>query len=536
LQFRNEPVKHPLREILGQTVFAAALLLLAVVTLWPAAGSPRLDAALRQRARHPGGRSQVIIRAAVGPGRHPDAIDATVRRLGGESVRALAAHSRVAMIPDVALTRLAADPDILSVSLDRPVAATDMLDPNAGTTSVEAAWLRDNLGVDGSGVGVATIDSGVNATHDDLATGHIVHWADFVTHQPVAYDDYGHGTHVAGIIAGTGADSTGARRGIAPGADLVVLKALDGTGNGRVSDVIDAVDYAIANRDRFNIKVINLSVAAGVYESCYTDPLAQAALRATRAGIVVIAAAGNLGLQPNGQPQYGSIAAPGNAPWVLTVGASDDRGTADRRDDVVAGFSSRGPAAIDGTPKPDVIAPGVGIESTADPGSTLFSIQPRGRVWGTARTVSQPYLRLSGTSMAAPAVTATVALMVQTSARLTPNEIKAIIQFTADPRAGVDQFTQGSGLLNVRGAVALAQHLANPRSGAAALEQIAGGTRAWSRQIIWGARRVNGDTLPDSLPAWDLDVTWGAEATPSGEPVTWERLCSSGGAGCGAAR
>ena len=122
-----------------------------------------------------------------------------------------------------------------------------------------------------------------------------MHWADFVTHQPVPYDDYGHGTHVAGIIAGTGADSGGGRRGIAPGADLIVLKALDGTGNGHISDVIAAVDYAIANRERFNIRVLNLSVAAGVYESYRTDPLAQAALRAVRAGIVVVAAAGNFG-------------------------------------------------------------------------------------------------------------------------------------------------------------------------------------------------------------------------------------------------
>ena len=422
----------------------------------------------------------------------------------------------------------------MSVSLDRPVTA-----PSIRTPAQRASRRRGSATTWASTAPASASPRstpGSTPTHDDLASGRIVHWADFVTHQSVAYDDYGHGTHVAGIIAGTGADSTGARRGIAPGADLIVLKALDGTGNGRVSDVIAAVDYAIANRDRFNIQVINLSVAAGVYESCYTDPLAQAALRAIRAGIVVVAAAGNFGMLPNGEPQYGSIAAPGNAPWVLTVGASDDRGTPDRRDDVVAAFSSRGPAAIDGAAKPDLIAPGVGIESTADPGSTLFSIQPRARVWGTARTVSQPYLRLSGTSMAAPAVTGTIALMVQKSAQLTPNEIKGILEFTADPRAGVDQSTQGAGLLNVRGAVALARHLGDRRSDAATLEQIAGGTSTWSRRIIWGAQRVDGDALPHNLPAWDLDVTWGAALTPSGEAVTWEALCASGRAGCGARR
>jgi serine protease AprX len=409
------------------------------------------------------------------------------------------------------------------------------MDSGAGTNN-EAGWLRVHLGVDGTADGVATIDSGVSPSHDDLGAGRIAHWADFVAHQPVAYDDYGHGTHVAGIIVGAGVDSAGGRRGIAPGADLVVLKALDGTGNGHISDVIAAVDYAIANRARFNIRVLNLSVAAGVYESYLTDPLAQAALRAVRAGIVVVAAAGNFGLNANGEPQYGTIAAPGNAPWVLTVGAADDKGTPDRNDDVVAAFSSRGPTAIDGTPKPDLVAPGVGIESAADPSSTLFSIQPRARVWGVTSTVSQPYLRLSGTSMAAPIVTGTVALMLQADPQLTPNAVKAVLQFTAEPRANTDSSTQGAGLLNARGAVALARQMTTAPRGAAALEEMAGGTARWGRQLIWGPHRVLGDTIQPAMSAWDVDVTWGAESTPGGEPINWNALCVPERSRCGAFR
>jgi serine protease AprX len=506
-------------------VLAAGMMLSSA----PRLHSPRLDSALQARARAGRGHSRVIVRTS-----RPDAFDAMVRSLGGVPLRALDAESRVAMMPDEALSALAANRAVLAVSLDRPV--TGAAAAASAGSSVDVAWLHDHLGVDGAGVGVATIDSGVALLQDDLGPGRIVHWVDFVTHLPVPYDDYGHGTHVAGIIAGTGVDSDGVRRGIAPGADLIVLKALDGTGSGHVSDVIAAVDYAVANRDLFNIRVINLSVAAGVYESYRTDPLAQAALRAVRAGIVVVAAAGNFGSSPGGEPQYGTIAAPGNAPWVLTVGASDDRGTPERTDDVVAAFSSRGPAAIDGTPKPDLVAPGVGIEAAADPASTLFSIQPRARVWGAVRTVSQPYLRLSGTSMAAPIVTGTVALMVQAAPELTPNAIKAILQFTAEPRPGADQSTQGAGLLNPRGAVALARQLATRSTDAAALEDMAGGTASWSRQIIWGAQRVTGDAMLPTMAAWDVDVTWGSDATPRGEPVTWSALCTPERAGCGASR
>src|SRR5207237_1419808 len=174
----------------------------------------------------------------------------------------------------------------------------------------------------------------------------------------VAYDDYGHGTHVAGIIAGNGFDSGGARSGIAPAARLVVIKALDGSGQGRISNVIAALDYVVGHQHDFNIRVVNLSVATGVYESYYSDPLTLAAKRAVDSGIVVVAAAGNAGRNSHGATQYGGITAPGNAPWVLTVGASSHMGTVDRSDDTMAPFSSRGPTAVDYSAKPDLVARG----------------------------------------------------------------------------------------------------------------------------------------------------------------------------------
>jgi serine protease AprX len=517
--------------VLNRRVLAGLVVWLAIAAVLepaPESVSTKLDSALRARLRAPRGFSRVIVRTT-----RADLFDRTVQRLGGKTLQPIGTAGHVAVLPDTALGRFARESGIEALSLDRPVSGAT--DSGAGSM-IDAATLRENLGVDGTGIGVATIDSGVSLAHDDLGPGRVVHWADFVAHQPVAYDDYGHGTHVAGIIVGAGVDSAGGRRGIAPGADLVVLKALDGTGNGHISDVIAAVDYAIANRDRFNIRVLNLSVAAGVYESYLTDPLAQAALRAVRAGIVVVAAAGNFGLNANGEAQYGTIAAPGNAPWVLTVGAADDKGTPDRSDDIVAAFSSRGPTAIDGTSKPDLVAPGVGIESTADPSSTLYAIQPRARVWGATSTVSQPYLRLSGTSMAAPVVTGTVALMLQADPHLTPNAVKAILQFTAEPRPNTDQSTQGAGLLNARGAVALARQLTMARRSPAQLEEMSGGTAHWGRQLIWGVHRVVGDSIQPAMAAWDLDVTWGAETTPAGEPFNWGALCSPERRGCGASR
>jgi len=431
----------------------AALLLTAGLCA-PAARQTgtKLDVSLRARALAHTGTSRVIVRTTA-----PDLAIRRIHDAGGIVRRRLhAADSVSAEVPDRALDALARRPEIVGISLDRPIVGT----AETAAATVGARWVQDSLGVDGTGIGVATIDSGIAAAHDDLTPQRIVHFADFVNALPSPYDDYGHGTHVAGIIAGNGYDSAGAEKGIAPGATLVVLKALDATGGGYISNVISALDYAIANRATYNIRVINLSVAAGVYESYNSDPLTLAARRAVEAGIVVVAAAGNFGLSAQGTPQYSGITAPGNAPWVLTVGASNDMGTVDRGDDIVAPFSSRGPSALDGAPKPDLVAPGVNVESTTDPGSALYATHPRSRIWGSVRTASPPYLSLSGTSMAAPVVTGTVALMLQANPSLLPADVKAILQSTAQRSDKFDSATQGAGFLDARAAVDLARRIA----------------------------------------------------------------------------
>jgi serine protease AprX len=430
---------------------------------------------------------------------------------------------QVAIVPDASLEWLASQPEISALSLDRAVRGT--IDRTA--KAIGARWVTDHLGVDGSGVGVATIDSGVNPWHGGLE-GRVARFVDFVNGQPAAYDDYGHGSHVAGIVAGNGQGADGDRRGIAPGAHLVVLKALDAAGNGFTSNVIAAIDYAIANRATFNIRVINLSVAAGVYESYWRDPLTLAAKRAVDAGIVVVAAAGNNGLGANGRVEYGGIASPGNAPWVFTVGAANLMGTVERDDDVVAGFSSRGPSAIDKSAKPDLVAPGVDIESTVGPGSAVSGGRAVARVrpFGAVSTAGETYMSLTGTSMAAPVVAGAIALMLEANPDLTPNAVKAILQYTAEAREGFDHLTQGAGFLNSRGAVELARAFGDANWPADA----AGDPVRWNRHIIWGNRRIGGPKLGPHANAWGLGVTWGDTQSPDGELIELGLTC---GTDCG---
>jgi serine protease AprX len=503
-----------------QIMFKRVVLVIALLSAaaFPAlaAGHPgleKLDAPLRARALAARGSSRVIIETTDG-----GPADLLIRSLEGRPGRQLGLlRGQVAEVPNAALGSLASDPGIAAVRLDRRITGTM---ERTGQT-IGATWVRDNLGLDGAGVGVAIIDSGVTSWHDDLGSDRVVHFADFVDSQALPSDEYGHGTHVAGIIAGSGYDSKGARRGVAPAANLIVLKVLDGDGYGYISSVIAALDYAVQHRAEFNIRVINLSVAAGVYESYNTDPLTLAARRAVQAGVVVVTAAGNLGRNAQHETQYGGITAPGNAPWVLTVGASSHNGTAGRSDDVIAAFSSRGPSYIDYAAKPDIVAPGVGIESLADATSSLFLSHPNARLWGTVDTATPPYMSMSGTSMSAPVVTGTVALMMQANPRLSPNLVKAILQYTAEHKPQYNDLTQGAGFLNARGAVQLARVLAGGGSGPTSIND----PTLWNKHINWGNHRIGGGVLKAGANAWSADVTWGAAATDEGETIIWGTLC-----------
>ena len=484
----------------------------------------KLDPLLREQVENLTGESCVIVRALDDDAL--DVVSALVGMLGGTLGRPLPILSaRAARLSNAAVLLLAASSSVQRIALDRLMLGST---ERTGAT-VGADVVRQQLGFDGEGIGVAVVDSGVTAWHDDLAdpnapaTQRVDQFVDFVRDHTQPYDDYGHGTHVAGIIAGNGADSNGARSGIAPRARLVVLKVLDEQGRGRISDVIAAIDYAVAHRAEFNIRVLNLSIGAGVYESYNTDLLTLATKRAVEAGLVVVAAAGNHGRNDDGVTQHGAISAPGNAPWVITVGAASHMGTTSRGDDTMAAFSSLGPTAHDHIAKPDLVAPGVGIYSLSSPGSTMYDRWEEYLLPGALNAPYMPYLSLSGTSQAAPVVAGTVALMLQANPSLTPNAVKAILQYTAEMYGGHSYLAQGAGFLNARGAVDLARAFntepaARPPS-----------PPEWSRQIIWGNQQVRGGDLIATDGAWAVDVEWGAGTILWGsEPavnVVWGDTC-----------
>jgi hypothetical protein len=199
----------------------------------------------------------------------------------------------------------------------------------------------------------------------------------------------------------------------------------------------------------------------------------------------------------------------------LTVGASSHMGTIDRADDTIAPFSSRGPTAIDRAAKPDLVAPGVGIESLSVPNSTLYNTKSAYLLPGTASTWYPPYLSLSGTSMATPVVAGTVALMLQANPALTPNAVKAALQFTAQFYSEYDALTQGAGFLNAQGAVQLARYLAAPSTTAYPADTI------WSRQLFWGNHSASGGRLTRDANAWQLSTLWGGLMSASGQPIVW---------------
>ena len=264
------------------------------------------------------------------------------------------------------LAALSLDPVVDHLSGDLPVRPS-MVVSNGATLADKTRTGGAGLlglgavpGVTGAGIVVAVIDSGI-APHPALA-GKVIANVSLVTGDPRVTDVFGHGTHVAGIIAGTGDAATRVTTlfngGIAPGAQLVNVRVLGADGSGLTSDVIAGIDWVIANRARYNIRVINLSLGHPVTEPALTDPLCQAVARATAQGIVVVASAGNDGMTADGRTVLGSIVSPGNSPFALTVGALDTWGTPGRSDDTVATYSSRGPARYDLTVKPDVVAPG----------------------------------------------------------------------------------------------------------------------------------------------------------------------------------
>ena len=281
------------------------------------------------------------------------------------------------------LSEIANDPEVEYISRDNPVMGA--LDNTAGAVNAAAAW---NIGLSGNGIGIAVIDSGIAAEYS-YATAYS---QSFVPGNSSTADQYGHGTHVIGIL-GVPKTTIGGRTftGIANQAKRINLRVLDQNGNGTDSAVIAAIQEAIALKSTYNIRVINLSLGRPVTQSYTTDPLCQAAEAAWKAGIVVVVAAGNNGRDNTyGENGYGTITAPGNDPYVITVGAMKSMNTPSRTDDQIASYSSKGPTSIDHVVKPDLVAPGNQVISAYAPGAFLETTYPGQR--STARRIGIPLL------------------------------------------------------------------------------------------------------------------------------------------------
>ncbi len=474
-------------------------------------------------------------------------------------------------MPASELEDLATDPAVKYISLDRPLRGSGtsswVLDYHNETINSANAWSQN---ITGTGIGVAVIDSGI-ANVPDINAPSVVYSEDF-TGSGSALDQYGHGTHVSGIIAGNGSSSSGPAdnytfKGIAPGVNLVNLRVLDQNGQGTDSEVIAAIQTAIQMQSTYNIRVINLSLGRPVLESYTSDPLCQAVEQAWQAGIVVVVAAGNYGRDDNaGTYGYGTITAPGNDPYVITVGAMNTLGTPDRTDDIPTSYSSKGPSIIDQVVKPDLVAPGNLIISLYTPPDTLNVENPGNEISTSLYQATGPfptspaYFILSGTSMATPMVSATAALMLQLNAALTPDQIKARLMVSAfkdlvqaatvtDPTTGqtfneqADIFTVGAGYLDIQAALA-STVLAPPSAGSAisptAIISTSGnvvlvngssilgsGATNWSVASVWGDSIFGGtDTLTGDAILWGTSsltgdaILWGT-GTLTGDAILW---------------
>ena len=394
--------------------------------------------------RRPADRTRVIVRGTR------EEISALAQRHGVSVVRWLAGGA-VLRADGRQVSELAADRAVDQLSGDtevRPSMAVAIKSTGADLTWAGSGGLLGIggiPGVTGQGIGVAVIDSGI--TIHTALKGKVVASVSMLADDQSTADEYGHGTHVAGIIAGARTSTTSLYpSGIAPGVQLVNIRVLGDNGSGFTSDVIAGIDWAIANRARYNIRVINLSLGHPVMEPAVTDPLCDAVRRAVSAGIVVVAAAGNAGQTADGVPILGGITSPGNSPYAITVGAIDTKGTTSRSDDAVAPYSSRGPTKFDSVVKPDLVAPGsrlVSLEAVSSYLPLTYPLLHRAGVGNNA------YMHLSGTSMAAPVVTGAAALLLQGTPSLTTAHVKMALQSGATPIDDGGLMGAGAGSLNI---------------------------------------------------------------------------------------
>jgi serine protease AprX len=435
------------------------------------------------------------------------------------------------------------DDDIAYISPDRPIASHGHVENTIGASQTDGRTeVPGFTSLNGTGVGIAVLDSGIDNTHNLIkaSTGRpSVVYSKTYTGIAGNRDYFGHGTHVASLLAGSPGFKSDYYGGVAYESKVISLAVLDGSGVGLSSNVIAAIDWCITNKATYNIRVINMSLGAPASDSYKTDPLCLAARRAYNAGIVVVVAAGNHGKDSLGHKVYGGIDSPGIEPSVITVGATNSFGTDSRADDTIATYSSRGPTRgystdasgikhYDNLIKPDLVAPGNKLIGAVSPSSvgkltSLVTLFPSLKV-GSSTTYDQ-CMYLSGTSMSTPVVAGAAAMMLEANPNLTPGLVKAILMYTAQPLQNFNTLEQGAGRLNVEGAVRIAGWVKSDAStltnGASMLNSwneggqdnsIGSENVAWGRGVVtnycvlygsalmtkWQAMYAQGDLLADA--------------------------------------
>jgi len=391
-------------------------------------------------------------------GKNVDEVAQTVESYGGIITTRLEIINGVAAnLPSNAISPLLANSAITSITANSSVnlakKSGDVPTPETDYPDVVGADIVWEQGTIGTGISVAILDTGLSKESgifkdiDGHPKDRIAAWIDFVDGYKNPRDPYGHGTHIAGIIANSQNGSDEEWNGIAPGVNLVGVRVLDEQGSGSYERVIQGIQWVIQHKDDYNIKVMNLSLVSQVSSPYWADPLDQAVMRAWAEGITVVVAAGNDGPDPM------SIGVPGNTPYVITVGAFTDNFTPyDWSDDYITPFSAAGPT-LDGFVKPDLVAPGAHMVSTMSPGSELVKSHQANRI-------NSHYFSMAGTSQATAVVSGVAALMLSHDPDLTPDEVKFRLMFTAFPWLNLEttdalysMWQQGAGRVNAYDAV-----------------------------------------------------------------------------------
>jgi len=460
------------RHATGAVPFAALLVLALLVATLPAnRGSFSSDRLV-----------SVIVRELPGEGSVPER---AVEALGGDVERHISIIGGfVAEVPAAAVRELRRLDGIHSVTLNsrvRLLGNIDGVDPTkdpgswlkvAKNTKLHEMWKH---GFTGQGVDVALIDSGV-APVEGL-TMQVINGPDLSFDSQAVnltnVDTYGHGTHLAGLIAGRDGSIAPGKEdeevdkrfvGAAPGARIISLKVAASDGATDVSQVIAAIDWVVQHRasDGLNIRVLNLSFGTDGTQSYLEDPLAYAVEVAWLRGIVVVVSAGNSGF---GTPQLND---PAYDPYVIAVAADDTRGTDDPKDDVIPAWQTRGNA----TRHPDLVAPGKSLISLRDPGSFVDEANPAARVGYTR------FFRGSGSSQATAIVSGAVATLLEQHPDLTPDQVKALLMTTAVPLPNADPVAQGAGLINLH------------RAREAKISEIGAAVQTWPRSSGLGSLQL----------------------------------------------